>query len=244
MLTICNPDFELIHCSVQSLMFSPLTVAHNIDYPKKNPHCTVWIAGSCNGLICVAIDESDMFLWNPTTRTSKKLPLFAVTLRQGFYYIWRFGYDESSDDYKVVSIFCVFGNEGLYESVVKIYSLRADSWKSIGGFEGGVPLDDSEKFTSGKIPFPGDTWWVGVQVEHRVPRFEDRGLRDCRAAGLRGGLFRFVSGAAGRVHLRAITTRKQDRFIKSLFKIVWLKKRTKFNYICRFKVYTSSSEFT
>ncbi|GFQ08541.1 F-box/kelch-repeat protein at3g23880 [Phtheirospermum japonicum] len=143
MLTICNPDFDLIHCSVQSLMFGPLTVAHNIDYPKKNPHCAVWIVGSCNGLICVAIDENDMFLWNPTTRTSRKLPPVAVKLRQGFYYIWGFGYDESSDDYKVVGVFCVFGNEGLYESVVKIYSLRADSWKSIEGFEGGVPLDDS-----------------------------------------------------------------------------------------------------
>ncbi|KAL3636148.1 hypothetical protein CASFOL_020695 [Castilleja foliolosa] len=154
MLTICNPDFDLIHCSVQSLMFADLTVAHNIDYPKKNPHCAVWIVGSCNGLLCIAIDESDMYLWNPTTRATRKLPPVAVKLRQGFYYIWGFGYDELSDDYKVVGIFCVFGNEGLYESVVKIYSLKADSWKSIDGFEGGVPLDDSGKFASGKIHFP------------------------------------------------------------------------------------------
>ncbi|GFP85584.1 F-box protein cpr30 [Phtheirospermum japonicum] len=92
-----------------------------------------------------------MFLWNPTTRTWKKLPPIAVKLRQGFYYIWGFGYDESSDDYKVVGIFCVFRNEGLYESVVKIYSLRVDYWKNIEGFEGGVPLDNFEKFTSEKI---------------------------------------------------------------------------------------------
>ncbi|KAI3452957.1 hypothetical protein Pfo_009620 [Paulownia fortunei] len=164
MLTIANPHFNLKHCSVHSLMFEPLTVASNIDYPKKNPHRAVWIVGSSNGLICIAIDEKDMFLWNPSTRTSKKLPPVAVEMKQGFYYIWGFGFNESDDDYKVVGIFCVFGNAGVNESIVKIYSLKTNSWKRIEDFKGGVPLDDSGKFASGKLHFPATP---GIDLDFR-----------------------------------------------------------------------------
>ncbi|KAL6536574.1 hypothetical protein OROGR_001818 [Orobanche gracilis] len=154
LLTICNRNFDLRHCSVKSLMFEPHTVAYTIDYPMKNHHSAVWVVGSCNGLVCVAIDEDDIFLWNPATRLSKKLPPVSVQLRQGFYYIWGFGYDESDDDYKVVGVFCVFRDGSHYDSVVKIYSLRTDSWKIIESFKGGVPLHDSGKFASGKLHFP------------------------------------------------------------------------------------------
>ncbi|KAK6133788.1 hypothetical protein DH2020_032499 [Rehmannia glutinosa] len=169
-LTICNPHFDLKLCSVQSLMFEHLTLVSDVDYPKKNPHRAVWIVGSCNGLICIAIDENDMFLWNPSTRTSKKLPPAAVKMKQGFYYIWGFGYNEFDDDYKVVGIFSVFGNGCVYESVVKVYSLRTNSWKRIEDFKGGIPLDDSGKFASGKLHFPAtqgmlDSKWDIVSLD-------------------------------------------------------------------------------
>ncbi|PIN13420.1 hypothetical protein CDL12_13946 [Handroanthus impetiginosus] len=171
MVTICNPHFDLKHCSLRSLMFEPVTVASNIDYPQKNPHKAVWIVGSCNGLICIAIDEKDIYLWNPTTRVSRKIPPAAVKMKQGFYYLWGFGYNEPDDDYNIVGIFCVFGSGGVYESIVKIYSLRANSWKRIEDFKGGIPLDDSGKFASGKIHFsatPGidlDSRWKIVSLD-------------------------------------------------------------------------------
>ncbi|KAK6151793.1 hypothetical protein DH2020_014428 [Rehmannia glutinosa] len=151
-------------------MFEHLTLVSDIDYPKKNPHRAVWIVGSCNGLICIAIDENDMFFWNQSTRTLKKLPPATVKMKQGFYYLWGFGYNESDDDYKVVGIFNVFGNGCVYESVVKVYSLRTNSWKRIEDFKGGIPLDDSGKFASGKLHFPAsqgllDSKWVIVSLD-------------------------------------------------------------------------------
>lgn len=134
-------------------MREPLAVASNVDYPDNNPHRAVWVVGSCNGIICVAIDEKDVFLWNPATRKSKQLPPAGVEMKPGFYYIWGFGYSESEDDYKVVGLFCVYGGGGLRESVVKIYSLRANSWKRIEDFSLGVPFDDTGKFASGKLHF-------------------------------------------------------------------------------------------
>ncbi|KAH6805433.1 hypothetical protein C2S51_030264 [Perilla frutescens var. frutescens] len=151
--TITDPRFRLRHCSVTSLMSKPRTVASNVDYPKKNPYRAVWVVGSCNGIICIAIDEKDIFLWNPSTRKTKELPPAGVEMRPGFYYLWGFGYSESDDDYKVVGLFCLYGNGGLQESIVKIYSLRANSWKRIDDFSCGVPFDDTGKFANGKMHF-------------------------------------------------------------------------------------------
>ncbi|KAL1568509.1 hypothetical protein AAHA92_00119 [Salvia divinorum] len=151
--TLINPTYNLKQCSVNSLMCEPLVVAPDVDYPNKTPHSAVWVVGSCNGIICLAIDEKDVFLWNPATRKSKQLPPAVVEMNPGFYYSWGFGYSESEGDYKVVGLFCDYGDGGLRESVVKIYSLRANSWKRIGDFSCGVPYDDTGKFANGKLHF-------------------------------------------------------------------------------------------
>ena len=52
-----------------------------------------------------------------------------------------------------MGLFCDYDDGGLRESVVKIYSLRADSWKRIGDFNFGVPYDDTRKFAGGKLHF-------------------------------------------------------------------------------------------
>ncbi|KAG6396682.1 hypothetical protein SASPL_142837 [Salvia splendens] len=151
--TLLNPTYTLKQCSVNSLMREPLVVAPNLDFPNLTPHSTVWVVGSCNGIICLAIDEDDVFLWNPATRKSKQLPSAVVEMKPGFYYSWGFGYCELEGDYKVVGLFCDYDDGGLRESVVKIYSLRADSWKRIGDFSFGVPYDDTGKFAGGKLHF-------------------------------------------------------------------------------------------
>lgn len=150
---ILTTTFNLKHCSVKSLTSEPVTVATVMDYPNKKRYRPVWVVGSVNGLICIAVDDNDMFLWNPSTRTSKKLPPVAVEMKEGFYHICGLGYCEPDDDYKVVSIFCVYGFAGEYESVVQMYSLKTDSWKMIEGFKGGVLLNDTGKFASGKLHF-------------------------------------------------------------------------------------------
>lgn len=66
------------------------------------------ILGSCNGLILVADEECVKFLVNPTTLEARKLQVSPYDLDpRGVYYImygFGFGFDASSDDYKVVTI--------------------------------------------------------------------------------------------------------------------------------------------
>nr|XP_043640119.1 F-box/kelch-repeat protein At3g23880-like [Erigeron canadensis] len=122
-----------------------------VDYPLKHPRKSVWIVGSCNGLLCIAIEEDTLFLWNPSTRKSNQLPHCGFKARQGGYALYGFGYDESTDDYKVVGISCVFRSGHKYDTKVKIFSMKAGNWKKLGDFPQGIPLDDSGKFSSGAL---------------------------------------------------------------------------------------------
>ncbi|KAG8366518.1 hypothetical protein BUALT_Bualt17G0088500 [Buddleja alternifolia] len=153
MFTVSYPHFGLKQCSINSLMFKPSSDVFDVNYPKESPHRAVWVVGSCNGLICIAINEKQLFLWNPATRVSTKLPTVNVKLNPGFYNLYGFGYDECADDYKVLGIFVEYGIGREFKSIVKMYSLKSNSWKRIGNFQGGVPLDDSGQFASGKLHF-------------------------------------------------------------------------------------------
>ncbi|KAL2459707.1 F-box/kelch-repeat protein [Forsythia ovata] len=118
MFTTSYPRFNLKNCTLRSLLYEPLTDAVSISYPRKHSRRSVWVVGSCNGLICIAINEKDLFLWNPSVRKSKKLPNVDVPMGQGFYIVYGFGFDETNEDYKVVGIFCAFGNAGGYETML------------------------------------------------------------------------------------------------------------------------------
>ncbi|KAK4356867.1 hypothetical protein RND71_022477 [Anisodus tanguticus] len=146
-----QPEYNLKDCSLGSLLYGFVTEAFDLDYPMKNPHKSVWIVGSVNGLICLAIEENDLFLWNPSIRKFKKLPDSRPTLRCGYYFMYGFGYDEVHDDYKVVGIFCIFGSGSSYDVEVKIYGLKSDSWRNVDDFQGGLLLNDSGKFVNGKL---------------------------------------------------------------------------------------------
>ncbi|XP_027116778.2 F-box/kelch-repeat protein At3g23880 [Coffea arabica] len=148
-----NSHSHLKQCSLRSALnveMSSIQVI-DIDYPMKSPHKSVWVVGSCDGLVCIAIEENDLFLWNPAIRKYKKLPDLAIRLKHGCYIIFGFGYDMLNDDYKVVAIFCVFRGGNDYETEVRVYSLKHDSWMRIENFKGGVPLDDSGKYANGKL---------------------------------------------------------------------------------------------
>ncbi|KAK6780926.1 hypothetical protein RDI58_023110 [Solanum bulbocastanum] len=80
-----------------------------LDFPMKKPQQGISIVGSVNGLICVAIGDGDLFICNPSIRKFKNLPDSRLKLEVSEGYdgspcgvIYGFGYDKSSDDYKVV----------------------------------------------------------------------------------------------------------------------------------------------
>ncbi|WRX22646.1 hypothetical protein QQP08_015133 [Theobroma cacao] len=57
--------------------------------------------GSCHGLVAVALEKDKVFLWNPSTGDYKKLPDPCFP-SSGALYCHGFGYDSSTDDYKVL----------------------------------------------------------------------------------------------------------------------------------------------
>ncbi|KAL7104833.1 hypothetical protein ACP275_07G006400 [Erythranthe tilingii] len=121
----------------------------NFQSMSNNIGCVV---GSCDGLICLAVGVKDLILWNPCTRIRKNLPDFGVEIIRGSYFIYGFGFDKSSDDYKVVGFFNsdddLFFNSHV---VVKVYSLKNDRWKTIEGFNGRWSIDDPATFAYGKL---------------------------------------------------------------------------------------------
>ncbi|XP_071728344.1 F-box/kelch-repeat protein At3g06240-like [Rutidosis leptorrhynchoides] len=83
-----------------------------------------WILGSCNVLVLAYGRPRNIYLVNPTTNETLKVP-------GGRYnYTYGFGYDSSTDDYKVISIpFKGVQNSDPDTKFVRVYSLRNNSWK-------------------------------------------------------------------------------------------------------------------
>ncbi|PIN16734.1 hypothetical protein CDL12_10609 [Handroanthus impetiginosus] len=142
-----EPEYELHHLSLCSLLSDRVTYATHGDFPIDKSVRSLKMVGSCNGLVCILINRKDFFLWNPTTTESKKLPDAGGC---GFGYVTErgFGFDESSGDYKVYGVF-----SSQYRAIGKIYSLKANSWTSINyNFkDGSTLLFRKGKFVSGNL---------------------------------------------------------------------------------------------
>ncbi|XP_068312611.1 F-box/kelch-repeat protein At3g23880-like [Pyrus communis] len=96
------------------------------------------LVGSSNGLICLLLDwprpprdyyrcyvNTRLLLWNPSTRTARKLPDIDWFRYNPFYY--GFGYDSITQDYKVL----LGGQDPNGCELVAIFALKTGSWKSV-----------------------------------------------------------------------------------------------------------------
>ncbi|XP_060190780.1 F-box protein CPR1-like [Lycium barbarum] len=108
-----------------------------MEYPLKPPFGSAKFLGSCNGLICLTTMSFKLMLWNPCTGNYKEFQDSFVKRAVSCYIRYGFGYDAINDDYKVVKIFSFPKDERKYENMVKIYSLRSNSWKMSESFSGG-----------------------------------------------------------------------------------------------------------
>ncbi|KAM3356395.1 F-box/kelch-repeat protein like [Capsicum galapagoense] len=74
-------------------------------------------------------------------------------------FVYGFGYDEYNDDYKVV---CVRHRFLILEDhvVVKIYSLKSNSWSSMDDIPDVVRLIKPCKFVNGKLHWTGVLSWA------------------------------------------------------------------------------------
>ncbi|KAI7727783.1 hypothetical protein M8C21_025014 [Ambrosia artemisiifolia] len=96
----------------------------------------VHIVGSCNGLLCVSPKGVKFVVTNPSTREHKKLP--TPPFRPHMHKIgmirevvcWGFGYDSSTDDYKVIAGFM----KDWHSKHTRFHALtlKSNTWKAIG----------------------------------------------------------------------------------------------------------------
>ncbi|CAA2989858.1 F-box kelch-repeat At3g23880-like [Olea europaea subsp. europaea] len=111
----------------------------------------IWtIYDSCDGLFCIEERGRGVFVWNPSTKESKKLPDCPIDIKivpgihsRGFTYA--IAYDSISDDYKVFSIFLFLDIGKGLRTKLKSYSLKSDSlWRKVENFPS-VDLWNREK---------------------------------------------------------------------------------------------------
>lgn len=192
-----NPGFKF--CSLTSVYNDPFLDAIELDYPFSNTYPIELdysmgypyprLIGCCNGLLCIAYRRDRVYLWNPCIREFKILPkldLFGVESRSGYDIEFGFGYDHSTDDYKVVGIsrFSGKGDPSGPESQVKVYSLRANSWRMIQEFPYGPDYNEPGKFVSGALIWSAmrteitngssmSFWWLIIALDLKTETFSE-----------------------------------------------------------------------
>ncbi|XP_057810366.1 F-box/kelch-repeat protein At3g23880-like isoform X2 [Salvia miltiorrhiza] len=115
----CRPG-NFRQCSVNSMLYESVSQVSDLSYPFELVE-NYRVMGTCNGLLLVRLNYTEVILWNPSTRTCKKLPHFGVELAEDdLLGDFGLGYDKSKDDYKVVGFFdtssgcSAFANGKLY----------------------------------------------------------------------------------------------------------------------------------
>ncbi|XP_010248476.1 PREDICTED: F-box protein At3g07870-like [Nelumbo nucifera] len=118
--------------------------SRKLDLPFQNSIRSPWVAGSCNGLVCLAderLDDTpeDLFVWNPSTGDYVKLPETPFERPPSSHLLMTdisaFGYISALDEYKVVKVidaFDVSRSPGVNRSTVLVHTLGTDSWRKIG----------------------------------------------------------------------------------------------------------------
>ncbi|KAK9079724.1 hypothetical protein SSX86_001397 [Deinandra increscens subsp. villosa] len=138
-------DTDSLQYSLDTNQFLPYLNINNNDDDDDIPATAVKevsfrfkeIFGSCNGLV-LAKDENDtIFMINPATQDRFEVPLPPFVLPDDIDLIvwYGFGYDSSTDDYKVVSL-TIWYLRREYEpysmdTYVSLYSLRNNSWNKL-----------------------------------------------------------------------------------------------------------------
>ncbi|KAK4256272.1 hypothetical protein QN277_009157 [Acacia crassicarpa] len=127
------------------------------------------IVGSCNGLLCVEINQripSLLSLWNPATSAIRDLPqgIFLDRFRR----VTGFGFSPVVNDYKIVRIYSPYGDEtpriyAPYDDEtprVEVFSLNTGSWR-------GMSIENLKKVSfksnSSHVSANGAIFWLGAK---------------------------------------------------------------------------------
>ncbi|GJW89823.1 putative F-box domain-containing protein [Tanacetum coccineum] len=86
------------------------------------------LIGSSNGLVCISTSHGEVIVANPLTRDMKKLPNPKLFVGLEWSTCWGFGYDSSTDDYKVI----VGSSSDYLRMSFQVLSLKTNVWKDVG----------------------------------------------------------------------------------------------------------------
>ncbi|KAJ0561292.1 putative F-box domain, galactose oxidase/kelch, beta-propeller, kelch-type beta propeller [Helianthus annuus] len=153
---VCDKTFQLMH-TVQA----PFHLSPNRKYSLN-------FIGSSNGLLCLAPGleytlGNDVYIWNPSVRACKKLPVsrFSDHEFRGVVSRLGFAFHESSNDYKVVRLVYFSGSCSFpfvdVVPLVEVYSLRTDSWKVVSADVPPVMIQSVATFNDGVF------YWMGFK---------------------------------------------------------------------------------
>ncbi|CAL1385256.1 unnamed protein product [Linum trigynum] len=124
--------------TLEPLLPCPLQLPFNEEKPLKvvedNDHCWIprftRIAGSCNGLICIADGDYDLILWNPATSETKLVPPSPFRPNWHLHTVG-FGFDPETEDYKIIRQFELDDGSWGCSYFLEVYCLRTDSWTKL-----------------------------------------------------------------------------------------------------------------
>ncbi|KAJ8755390.1 hypothetical protein K2173_019188 [Erythroxylum novogranatense] len=116
-----------------------------LNIPMSINSVDVETVGSCDGLICAAVEDERYFLvWNPTTRVVREI--FMPNSSQVGHSFYGFGYDNQLDDYKIMLGSIANGSN---EAELDIFTLKTNKWRRIEGLHCNSVLVGSASFLNG-----------------------------------------------------------------------------------------------
>ncbi|KAH9621519.1 hypothetical protein KSS87_002326 [Heliosperma pusillum] len=145
-----NPNLIFSSFSISTAAIAAIFRFTELHHPLLHfPDClAVTLLGSCNGVVCISpFDKAYACLYNPIIGTHRLLPptpsrfpeLNRKTMFLSKFYpkpekhvfVYGFGYDSVTDDYKLLRILEFYRNSVFVGSEVCLYSLKNNSWKYI-----------------------------------------------------------------------------------------------------------------
>ncbi|XP_075101630.1 F-box/kelch-repeat protein At3g23880-like [Nicotiana tabacum] len=179
-LSAKNQEFSLLYtnsntkkilhtCSLNTIIYeeeSPISIPFELDGfdSKESSYRPLMFLDSCDGLFCVSSNEfRNIFIWNPSTRELKELPLLSRDMRACLSY-YGFGYNERQDDYRVVVI-------AINKEDSNMVNLEIPS-ATVGGLSG--------KFVNGRLHWSGNKFIFSLNLVDEtygnvaLPNFEEK----------------------------------------------------------------------
>jgi len=170
-LFISNPDLETRLIDFEASLndyYTSTTLNLNFMRPRPDPrhpprYCFfIETKCSCRGFIYLH-HGSNFYLWNPSTRVHKQIPLSPNGSYLGvnyLRYLYGFGYDPSTNDYLVV-VMSFDKDVHNFLLHVEFFSLRDNRWKEIEGPH--FPYKNSSHYSMVGSLFNGAIHWLAFR---------------------------------------------------------------------------------